>query len=66
MELVIVWLLISLQGGGYGYNSNVPATRIAAFADLTECERVRAVLINSDERGRQPLQCIQAKVVKGF
>lgn len=66
METVLLWLLISLPGNSLG-NNNVPATRIAAFADFQECERVRALLASSTDFGRsQPMRCVQARVVKGY
>ncbi len=64
MSSVVLWLLVSLPGGGGGYNSNVPTASIARFADAQECERVRSVILaQRGQAASQPLMCIQAKVI---
>jgi len=60
MNTILVWLLVSLPGYGSN-NANVPAVTVARFADLTECQRVRAVM--REGGGTQPTMCIQARVV---
>jgi hypothetical protein len=60
MNTVSLWLLVSLQGY-VSANSNVPATTVARFADVQECERVRLIL--KDAGGSSKLMCIQARVV---
>lgn len=59
METITIWLLVSL---GQLAGSGSPHYVVERFADGRECERIAAVLRNGVNRN--PVQCIQATVLK--
>lgn len=63
MTTVFVWLLISLPGCR-SCTTNVPAVTIARFADQSECERVRDIVLATQYiEARQQARCIQARII---
>jgi hypothetical protein len=59
INTILIWLLISLPKDGH--QEATPATTVAQFATLEECQRVRSII---DKHSDGRLMCLQAHVVK--